>query len=292
MPEINPILSLDELRKQANIQLKKFANQERCVQEYKSTLGLLLKRYHANESKIGKLAFWYGNLYWPIQISLMSAVVLVVSVIGVLLNISLLLGFLTSCIGCVVHYLLVDYYNTHNTWKDEFAEDIMNFEKGIIETIQHITAIEDQLKIVLSSSCSMNLEQVDDLSSFKVQISALQAQIEYMKTIILDLEQTKLIFEQELTKFKGFFEKKYVEFSDLNQSTHLDTKSLNQTGENIKETSISISKDEETLSAMVKSLNEKNLSLDSLITNLSLFMDKDGDSVVDNFGTLEDTPEV
>lgn len=223
--------TLEELKSDASIQLKKILMQGKNIKKFQSNVDLLVKRYHIEDSIFDKMANQYGNLSWWIKLLMMVAIVSLAVCIGLTCNILIVLAVVTF-IFYLAFVLLFENHHIASLKKDKrIFDDIIALEDSLAESIKHINEIEESLKLVLSSLVEINIQQADDIATFKAQVIQLEEQIIKLTEIHANLESTKDNLKDSTAQIGQAFDKTKMTLSELTHSLSQEVEAFTHTDE-------------------------------------------------------------
>ena len=196
-PELPPAVSIvakitsEQLKKKTEEHVLNLVEQGMHVVKMRSSLDLLMTRYHIGKSYMSMVADWYGELSWWTRFGTGVALTVSVALIGAVFNLGLLCAALTISIYCTASFFLLNHYNTSSARDQQLCDDIVEMETILGESIDLLNTTGDQLKDVLGSLATANVNLTEEAAKFETQISLLTQQILNFTVTVVQLGATK-----------------------------------------------------------------------------------------------------
>jgi len=182
---------ISQLKQTAEDQLNRLLQQERTMSSLHSNLDLLMKRYELEKSYFSHAADWYGTKPWWGKILLGLILIGVGAGIGAIFHIPIAIGCLMACLYLISGYFLMNHYTLSEKRNKRICEDIVEMEKSLAESIEHLSALEASLKKVMISLCKMNSQMADNLQHLEKQLHIMKIQLDKYTQAIQALSDTK-----------------------------------------------------------------------------------------------------
>lgn len=184
-------LTTDQLKIAAEAHLEQLIEQGTKIVTMQSNLDLVMKRYRINTSYLGTLVDWFGQTPWWSKLLLGITVTTVSVVIGALFNAIAL----CACIGVGLYvataFLLQNQFDVTATRDRLLAEDFLEIEAVLGQSVTELNALNGQLNEVLLSLCNQNIQLAKDTKDFELEIDALKNQNVHFNETLSQLENQK-----------------------------------------------------------------------------------------------------
>jgi ABC-type transporter Mla subunit MlaD len=269
----NPLRTLEELKTDATSQLKKILAQGKTIKNFKSNMDLIIKRYHTNDSFIDNLASSYGDLQWWVKLGMLASVVSIGACIGIACNLVIVLAVVTFVLYSSLALILESHHSAMLKRDKKLAEDIVELEESLAESVQHINEIEESLESVLTSLCEMNLQQAEDIEVFEAQISELEEHINKLTEINGKLDSTKDVLVDSTQQIGEIFEKAKVSLTELTDSLMRNAEQLDSTDQELLKGTTALLLDQDHLKQISASFDENHSALSSMTEDLVGLLD-------------------
>ena len=224
-----PPRSLAELKIDAADQLKKMLVQGKKIKDFQSNMNLMIKLYHADDSFIDNLAHSYGNLRWWNKLGLLVSIVALGACIGIACNLVIVFAVVTLVLYSAITLILENQYSAILKRDARLGVDIVELEKSLTESVQHLDEIEVSLKSVLTSFCGMNLQQAEDIQAFETQITAFEEQMKQLMAINGKLDLTRDLLGDSTQKMGEVFATVKTSWAELTDSVSKNISQLDIT---------------------------------------------------------------
>ena len=268
-----PLRTLEELKTDATGQLKKILAQGKTIKNFKSNMDLIIKRYHTNDSFIDNLASSYGDLQWWVKLGMLASVVSIGACIGIACNLVIVLAVVTFVLYSSLALILESHHSAMLKRDKKLAEDIVELEESLAESVQHINEIEESLESVLTSLCEMNLQQAEDIEVFETQISELEEHINKLTEINGKLDSTKDVLVDSTQQIGEIFEKAKVSLTELTDSLMRNAEHLDSTDQELLKGTTALLLDQDHLKQISASFDENHSALSSMTEDLVGLLD-------------------
>ena len=268
-----PLRTLEELKTDATGQLKKILAQGKTIKNFKSNMDLIIKRYHTNDSFLDNLASSYGDLQWWVKLSMLASVVSIGACIGIACNLVIVLAVITFVLYSALALILEGHHSSMLKKDKKLAEDIVELEASLAESVKHINEIEESLESVLTSLCEMNLQQAEDIEVFEAQISELEEHINKLTEINGKLDSTKDVLVDSTQQIGEIFEKAKVSLTELTDSLMRNAEQLDSTDQELLKGTTALLLDQDHLKQISASFDENHSALSSMTEDLVGLLD-------------------
>lgn len=268
-----PLRTLEELKTDATGQLKKILAQGKTIKNFQSNMDLIIKRYHTNDSFLDNLASSYGDLQWWVKLSMLASVVSIGACIGIACNLVIVLAVITFVLYSALALILEGHHSSMLKKDKKLAEDIVELEASLAESVKHINEIEESLESVLTSLCEMNLQQAEDIEVFEAQISELEEHINKLTEINGKLDSTKDVLVDSTQQIGEIFEKAKVSLTELTDSLMRNAEQLDSTDQELLKGTTALLLDQDHLKQISASFDENHSALSSMTEDLVGLLD-------------------
>ena len=268
-----PLRTLEELKTDATGQLKKILAQGKTNKNFQSNMDLIIKRYHTNDSFLDNLASSYGDLQWWVKLSMLASVVSIGACIGIACNLVIVLAVITFVLYSALALILEGHHSSMLKKDKKLAEDIVELEASLAESVKHINEIEESLESVLTSLCEMNLQQAEDIEVFEAQISELEEHINKLTEINGKLDSTKDVLVDSTQQIGEIFEKAKVSLTELTDSLMRNAEQLDSTDQELLKGTTALLLDQDHLKQISASFDENHSALSSMTEDLVGLLD-------------------
>ncbi|MDP3705302.1 MAG: hypothetical protein Q8R24_05275 [Legionellaceae bacterium] len=228
--------TIETLQRTATEQLNRLLQQERTMDSLHSNLDLLMKRYNIEKSYFSAASDWYGELSWWIKLLLGVVFAGIGAGIGALCNMPILMCCILVVIYLAMVFLFMNHYSLSEKRNKRLCEDIIEIEKSLAETIEHLCALEASLKKVMISLCEINVQTTQDLKQFEEQLRDLNEKLGQYSLVIQTLTEAKDSLVTSTSKINTDLleaQASYLTYqntlSEKSQSLHLATLNIHET---------------------------------------------------------------
>lgn len=204
---------IDNLERTATEQLNRLLQQERTMDTLHSNLDLLMKRYNIEKSYFSTASDWYGELSWWIKLLLGLVFAGIGAGIGAIFNMPIVMCCVLAGLYLFTAFLFMNHYTLSEKRNKQLCEDIIEMEKSLAETIEHLSALEASLKKVMISLCKMNGQMTQDLKQLEEQLSDLNETLNTYSNIIQTLTEAKDLLVTSTSKIN-------TDLAEANSSYH------------------------------------------------------------------------
>lgn len=221
---VSSLPSLEELQKEASLQIANLLLQKRKLGDISTKVNNLITRYNAQKSYLGYAAQWYGEQVWWLQI----AVSTVATGIAIILYVPTIISIALSL---VASFLLINHHQVSQERDRLISRDLNSQNQAVQTMLTKLETAKKKLEENLEILCKLNQAMCGDniklrntvvtvtekskeleifIESQAQQISTLQANEQLLSQQLKDLEL-------QFTQYKDLVEESAKSFAQNNQ---------------------------------------------------------------------------
>ena len=185
------ISTINNLKKTAEEHLSRIQQQGRTMSSMHSNLSILMKRYNHEKSYFSIVSDWYGDTPWWCKLLLGLVLIGTGAGIGAIFNLPIVMACVVAGLYLIISGLLINHYSITDKANKRICEDIINMEKSLAASIEHLNAMEESLNKVMIAICKLNQQMADNLTQFEGQMNELALSINGYQDISRSLSTTQ-----------------------------------------------------------------------------------------------------